>query len=114
MSYVVKLICIAMLGGRLILWTVLATKTRQVLTENNIKCPKHIRTRRNSSEELPNDMCEVSAVTNLVNIAKKRPVLDLQCLQRNHHSAVLLQTWVCCIGRTCLSAGTFLVSLESL
>ena len=43
--------------------SVLATKTRQALTENNIKCTKHIRARRNSSEGLLNDMCEISAVT---------------------------------------------------
>ena len=31
--------------------------------ENNIKRKKHIQARRNSSEGLPNDMCEKSAVT---------------------------------------------------
>ena len=46
---------IAMLGRRPILRFVLATKTRQALTENNIKRKKHIRARRNSSEGLPND-----------------------------------------------------------
>ena len=55
-------------------------------------------------------MCEVSAVTKLANVAKKQLLLDLQCLQRNHPSAVLLQTQVCSRGRTCLSAGTSLVS----
>ena len=55
--------CIAMLGRRLILRSVLATKTRQVLTENNIKRTKHIQARRNSSKELLNDMCKISAVT---------------------------------------------------
>ena len=43
--------------------SVLATKTRQALTENNIKRKKHIRARRHSSEGLPNDMREISAVT---------------------------------------------------
>ena len=40
--------------------SVVATKTRQALTENNIKRTKHIQARRNSSEGLPN---EISAVT---------------------------------------------------
>ena len=92
---------------------ILATKTRKVLTENNIKRKKHIQATRNSSEGLPSDMCEIPAVTN-ANIAKKEPLLDLQRLQRNHSSAVLLQTWVCPRGGTCLSAGTCLVSLASL
>ena len=43
--------------------SVVATKTRQALTENNIKRTKHIQARRNSSEGLPNEMCEISAVT---------------------------------------------------
>ena len=43
--------------------SVLATKTRQTSTENNIKRTKHIRARRNNSEGLPNDMREISAVT---------------------------------------------------
>ena len=43
--------------------SVLATKTRQALTEKNIKRTKHIQARRNSSEGLPNEMCEISAVT---------------------------------------------------
>ena len=43
--------------------SVVATKTRQVLTENNIKRTKHIQARRNSSEGLLNEMCEISAVT---------------------------------------------------
>ena len=55
-------------------------------------------------------MREISAVTKLANVAKKQPLLDLQCLQRNRPSAVLLQTQVCSRGRTCLSAGTCLVS----
>ena len=94
---------------------VLATKTRQVLTENNIKCKKHIRARRNSSKGLPNDMCEISAVTRLANVVKKQPLLDLQRLQWNRPSAVLLQTpRLCSRGRICLSAGTCLVSLASL
>ena len=45
-----------------ILRSVLATKTRQAPTENNIKRTKHIRARRNNSEGLPNDMREISAV----------------------------------------------------
>ena len=81
--------------------SVLAMKTRQALTENNIKRKKHIRARRNSSKGLPNDTCEIS---NLANIAKKQPLLDLQHLHWNHSSAVLLQTQVCCIGRTCFSS----------
>ena len=56
-------ICIAMLGRRPNLRSELAMKTRQVLTENKIKCRKHIRARRNSSEGLQNYMCEISAVT---------------------------------------------------
>ena len=59
----VTLICIAMQGRRPILRSVLATKMKQALMENNIKRKKHIRARRNSSEGLPNDMCEISAVT---------------------------------------------------
>ena len=51
---------------------------------------------------------------NLANVVKKQPLLDLQRLQRNHPSAVLLQTRVCSRGRTCLSAGTCHVSLASL
>ena len=58
-----RLYTIAMLGRRPILRSVLATKTRQALTENNITRTKHIRARRNISEGLPNDMCEISAVT---------------------------------------------------
>ena len=74
-----------------------------------------IRARSYSSEGLPNDMREVSAVTKCsYNIAKKKPFLDLQCLQRNRPSAVLLQSWLCSRGRTCLSAGTCLVSPASL
>ena len=61
--HVVTLICMAMLGRRPILRSELATKTRQAQTENTIKRTKHIRARRNSSEQLPNDMCEISAVT---------------------------------------------------
>ena len=52
-------------------------------------------------------MCEISAVINLANVAMKKLLWDLQCLQRNHPSAVLLQTQVCSRGRTCLSAGCF-------
>ena len=62
-SHVVTLICIAMLGRSLILSSVLATKTRQTLTENNINRTKHIWARRNSSKVLPIDMCKISAVT---------------------------------------------------
>ena len=40
-----------------------------------------------------------------------KPFLDLQCLQRNRLSAVLLQSWLCSRGRTCLSAGICLVQL---
>ena len=90
--------------------------TKQALTENTIKRTKYIRARRNSSKRFPNEMCEISVltvVTNLANVAKKQPLLDLKRLQRNHPSVVLLQTWICCRGRTCLSAGTCLVSLAS-
>ena len=113
-SHVVTLICIAMLRRRLILCSALAMVTRQELTENNIKCTKHIWARKDSSKRLLNDMCEISAVINLANVAMKKLLLDLQCLQRNHPSAVLLQTQLCSRGRTCLSAGTCLVSLASL
>ena len=51
--------------------SVVATKTRQVLTENNIKHTKHIQARRNSSEGLPNEMCEISAVTKFSLRSKK-------------------------------------------
>ena len=93
---------------------VLATKMRQVPTENNIKCTKHIRAGRQSSKGLPNDISEISVVTNLVSVAKKKLFLDLQYSQRNRPSAVLLQRWLCSRGRTCLSAGTCLVSPASL
>ena len=85
--------------------SVLAKKTRQAPTENNIKRTKHIRARRDSSEGLPNDVA---------NVAKKKPLLDLQRLQRSIPSAVLLRARLCSRGRTCLSAGTCLVSLASL
>ena len=91
--------------------SVVATKTRQALTENNIKRTKHIQARRNSSEGLPNEMCEISAVTKFSLRSEKAAV---QRLQRNHPSAVLLQTRVCSRGGTCLSAGTCHVSLASL
>ena len=107
-------ICIAMLARRPNLRSELATNTRQALTENNIKCRKHIRARRNSSVGLPNYMCEISAVTKKANVAEKQPLLDLQRLQQNHPSAVSLQTQVCSRSRTCLSAGSCLVSLASL
>ena len=55
-------ICIAMLGRRPILRSVLATKTRPAPTENNIKRTKHIQARRNSSKGLPS---EISAVIKL-------------------------------------------------
>ena len=113
-SHVVMLICIVMLGRRPILRSVLATKMRQALMENKIKCTKHIRARRKSSEGLPNDSVKYLQWENFAYVAKKQPLLDLQCLQRNHPSAVLLQTWVWSTGRTCLSAGTCLVSLASL
>ena len=103
-----------MLGRRPILRSVLGMKMRQTLTENNIKRKKHIRVRRNSSKGLPKNTCKISAVKNLANVVKKQPLLDLQHLQRNHPSAVLLQTQVCCICRTCLSTGTCLISLASL
>ena len=45
--------------------SVLATKTRPAPTENNIKRTKHIQARRNSSEGLPSDICEISAVIKL-------------------------------------------------
>ena len=65
------LICITILGRRPILHSELATKTRQVPTGNNINRTKHIWARRNSSEELPNVMCETSAVTQLASVEKK-------------------------------------------
>ena len=73
-----------------ILRSVLATKTRQAPTENNIKRRKHIR-------GIAPKGCRMTCVKylqwqNLANIAKKQPLLDLKCLQRNHPSAVLLQT----------------------
>ena len=68
------------------------TKTRQLPRENNIKHTKQ----------------------NLVHIAKKKQLLDLQRLQRNCSSVVMLQTKFCSRGRTFLSAGTCLVLLASL
>jgi len=68
---------------------------------------EHIRARKYSSEGLPNDMCEISAVTKFT--ANKKPLLDLQRLQHNRPSAVQLQSWLYSIGRTCLSAGTCLI-----
>ena len=82
-SHVIALICIAMLRRRLILCSVLAMMTRQELTENNIKHTKHVWARRDGSKRLLNDMCEISAVINLANVAMKKLLLDLQCLQRN-------------------------------
>ena len=61
--------------------SVLATKMGQVLTENNIKHIKHIQAKRYSSEGLLNDVCEMSAVQNLTNVAKKKLLLDLQYLK---------------------------------
>ena len=87
-SHVVTLICIAMLGRRLILCSALAMVTRQVLTEN-IKHAKHILAWRDSSERLL-ERHVISAVINLANIAMKKQLLGLQCLQWNHPSAVLL------------------------
>ena len=51
---------------------------------------------------------------NFANVVKKKPLLDLQRLQRNHPSVVLLQTRLCSRGRTCLLAETCLVSPASL
>ena len=50
-----RLICMAVLQRWLILCFVLAMKTRQAPTENNIKRTKNIWARRHSSEGLPND-----------------------------------------------------------
>ena len=69
---------------------------------------EHIRARKYSSEGLPNDMCEISAVTKFT--ANKKPLLDLQRLQHNRPSAVQLQSRLYSIGRTCFSAGTCLIS----
>ena len=61
----------------------------------NIKLTKHLPARRNNSKGLPNDKCEMSAVTELANVAK-----------RNHFysgpSAVLLQTQLLSTGRRIL------------
>ena len=50
---------------------------------------------------------------NVADVENKK-FLDLQCLQQNHHSVALLQTLLRSWSRTCLSAGTYLVSLASL
>jgi len=50
---------------------------------------------------------------NVPNVAKKKPFLDLQCLQRNRPSAVLLQSWLCSRGRTRLELVLFLQLLCS-
>ena len=71
---------------RPILRSVLAMKTRLTSAERQL----HIK--KDSSEGLPNNMCEISAAI-LANVTKKRPLLDLQRLQRNHPYAVQLQTW---------------------
>ena len=101
--------CHTYIRRRLILCFVLAMKTRQVPTENNIN---HIRAKRNSSKGLPNEYCEMQW-QNFANIEKKKQLLDLQCLQQNHSSAVLLQTQLCSISRTCIFGGTCLVFLAS-
>ena len=101
-SYVVTLICIVMLGRRPILHSVLITKTRQALTENNTKRTKHIQARRNSSKGLPNDMCKISAVTKFSWRGEKAATFGFAMLAAE--PAVLLQTRVCSRSRTCLSA----------
>ena len=80
------LICTALLQRRLILHYVLATKTRQAPTKNNIKCLKHILAGRHSSKGLPNDICEISTMTNFANVVKKKPLIDLKCLRQDHSS----------------------------
>ena len=64
-------ICLGMLQKRLILRSVLATKMRQASTENNIKHTKHIRAIRNSAEGLPNNVCEISALTKVSEHSEK-------------------------------------------
>ena len=94
----------------LILHSVLDTKMGLAPMENNIKRTKHIRARRHRSEGLPNDKSEISTVTKFIaNVAKKKPSLDLQLLEQNRPSVVLLQSRLCSRGRTCLSAGICLV-----
>ena len=67
-----------------------AMKMRQAAMENN-KHTNHIQGRRHSSEGLPNNLCEISAVwQDEANTAKKNP------------SGVLLQSWICHRGRTSL------------
>ena len=94
-AHAIMCICIAMLGRRPILHSVLTTKMRQAPMENNIKHTKHIRAKRNSSEGLLNDMWNICSDKILT---KKKPLLDLQRLQWYHPSAVLLQTQLCSRG----------------
>ena len=63
--------------------SVVAMKTRQALTENNIKRTKHIKARRNRSKGLPNDMCETS----------EQPLLDC-----NAYSGTVLQQFCFRLG----------------
>ena len=71
-------ICMVVLRRRLILRSVLATKTRQVPTENNIKCTKHIRARRHSSKGCQTTWLKYPQWQNLASVAKKKPFLNLQ------------------------------------
>ena len=51
------------------------------MMESNIEGIKYIQTGRNSFKVLPNNICEISTVTNfLVSIAKKKSLLDFAML----------------------------------
>ena len=84
--------------------------------------------RSHSFEGLLNDVCEISAAAKFSNkdtafgfttltsksFLTKVLLLDLRRLHQSHSSVVLLQTQVCCQGRTCLLAETNFVCLASL
>ena len=55
--------------------TILATKIRQALMENNVRSMKHIWARRNTSKSLPNYMCEISAATKFTEHNQKEAFL---------------------------------------
>ena len=56
--------------------TILATKIRQALTENNVRSMKHIWAGRNTSKSLPNHMCEISATPKFTDHNRKEAFLQ--------------------------------------
>ena len=59
------------------------------------------------------DLCEISAVTNLANVKKKRSCFRIcnTCIATILHQLCFRHGYDCFRGRTCLSAGACLVSL---